>query len=178
MGVDFGATRHVRMSGRSCMHFFATLILETLCCGCARNGVSVNTTSAHRRDVFHGKPAGRLRPANPNPNTNPNPNPNTVTVIKTPMGRWGRCSIYRHRFFMGHPVLFITIKCKNLRNKDEHKPLIQIIFSVVEPDSNLQRIAVTNEAKYIIHYSEGRISPTVMNDQATIAASSEYLSEK
>jgi len=35
-----------------------------------------------------------------------------------------------------------------------HKPLVQIIFSVVKPDSNLQSIPVTNKTKYVIHYSE------------------------
>ena len=36
----------------------------------------------------------------------------------------------------------------------KHKPLVQIIFGVVEPDSDLQSIAVTNKTEYVIHYSE------------------------
>jgi len=40
--------------------------------------------------------------------------------------------------------------------------LIQIIFSVVKPDSNLQSVAVTNKTKYVIHHAEDSTSAALL----------------
>jgi len=48
------------------------------------------------------------------------------------------------------------------KQKKYYKPLVQIIFCVVKPNSNLQSIAVTNKTKYVIHDSVDCISTRLL----------------
>ena len=62
-----------------------------------------------------------------------------------------------------------TITTSNWQN-EQHIPLVQIIFGVVKPDSDLQSIAVTNKTKYVIHHLIQRKQTDELNSSATAIA--------